>query len=245
MTDLELKMQVRRALDASMPPLPDDPRLADRVLDLHAEKRQSRRQQARVLRIAVALAVIVLIVCSGLLARSSFDIEEWLENDEYGEWHIFRATNVNTPTVGTAEAAAPFKGEFHLKTEDWDEFISVLGWTPRVPTWLPQDWELHHYEANDIEPYCSSTLVYKNPAQRFSLVINQTIYRDMSDLSFGLHQDEEGSYIELENGLSIYLAPLDGDCNIYWLDGATAYIIFAPTSEEDALHIIRSMYGLD
>ena len=245
MTDLELKMQVRQALDASMPPLPDDPRLADKVLYRCAEKRRIRQSRKWVLRVAVALAVLVLAVCSGLLAHGSFDIEEWVENNQYGEWHVFHATNITTPTVGTAEASVPFTGEVHLVTEDWDEHVAALGWTPRVPAWLPRNWELHHYEANDIESFCSSTLVYRSPAHRSFLLIDQTVYRDLGALGGNLHQDAEGEYVRLENGLSVYIAPLNDGYNIYWVDGITDYIMFAPTSQEDALRIIRSMYGLD
>ena len=245
MTDLELKMQMRQALDASMPSLPDDPLLTARVLDLDAQRRRIGRSRRRVLRVAVALAVLVLAVCGGLLAHGSFDIEEWVENDQYGEWHIFRATNINTPTIGTAEAAVPFKGDVRLKTEDWDEFVSTLGWTPRVPAWLPDGWKPKNYQVSDIEPFCSAAQLYDNLMSFEYIVITQTVFRDLETMDRNFHQDEEGEYVKLENGLSIYIAPLGDGYNIYWIDGITDYVVYIPLEKEDALHVIRSMYGFD
>lgn len=245
MSDLELKMHVRQALDASMPLLLEDPNLTDKVLTRHAEKRESWRPRSVGLRVAAALAVMLLVVCGGLLSHVSFDIEEWISNDQYGEWHHFQAVNINTPTVGTAKAAVPFNGKFSLSTEDWDEFVSALGWMPRVPAWLPDGWASYSYQASDIELWSSSTLLDYCSANDSFIVITQRVFRDLEFMQTGVHQDEEGESITLKNGVTVYLAPLGEGYVAYWIEDIMDYTMYAPCSREEVLHIVNSMYGLD
>ena len=245
MTDREWKAQVRQALDMALPPLPDDPDLTEKVLQQHAEKKQTWRLRTAGLRVATALAVMVLVVCGGLLNHVRFDVEEWISNDQYGEWHHFQATNINTPTVGTAEAAVPFNGKFSLTTEDWDEFLSALGWTPRTPAWLPDSWEPYHYQASDIEIWSSSTLLFYSSLYDSYIVLTQRAFRNLEFMETGIHQDEEGESFHLKNGLTVYIAPLDEGCVAYWIEGVMDYTLYAPSTQENVLRIVRSMYGLD
>ena len=252
MTDRELKVQMRQALDASMPPLPDDPDLTAKVLERYEEKQRVWRGRAAGLRVAAALAVMVLVVCSGLLIRdgSYIRLDRWQSEDE--QHYYVQGELVTPPMHSTAEAADTHMEPVSIKTTDWNELVDALGITPMAPSWLPDGWYLFHYWANVNETLFMFNVTYQkamptddDPENMDYLVFTSTMFFDPNGPDLLLEQDGAGTYVQLSNGILIYLTVNYEKITALWIEGQTSYVLSAPLPEDDLLHIIRSMYGLD
>ena len=250
MTDLELKMQVRRALDASMPPLPEDPLLTDKVLGRDAEAQQSRRRQVMGLRVAVALAVVVLIVCSGLLVP--WETIRYLDTHQSDDGKLFISQGVVvTPPGGSSNAHAQLPEEHHeegsLVTTDLDEAIEFWGSDFRRPTWAPKGWHPEQYTLTFLPTLSVCHINFLNPAlyDDYFIIFNaQTLY-ELESLYIETDQDDFGHYVDLPNGLSVYVLTRGSDKAAIWLDGGTRYLAAGPITEDELLHMVYSAYDLD
>lgn len=250
MTDRELKTQVRQVLDASMPPLPDDPELAEKVLERHEEKQQKRRGRRIGLRYAAALAVMVLVVCGEAILQSlpRGYVEASLSAD--GEQYIMTGVTV-TPPVGQAANAATYSASewFELTTEDDDEAMEALGEGTMLPVWLPDGWAADQYHIVNSSTLKRVSVHYTHDPSGDEepgyLVYAVTAFSSLEDFHLSAEVNGEGRNVKLKNGLSIYVDMNVNRITSMWQDGLTGYSLSGDITEDELLHIIRSMYGLD
>lgn len=249
MTDRELQSRIRLALDGGLPPLPDDPALAEAVIRRHEKKRRQTRARARGMRAAVALAVIALVVCGGAIlqgwSRTYLDVRQ----SEDGEQYIMQGVSVTPPVGQTADAASAGNGMIVLHTKNPQLVVEALGEAPLLPTWLPDGWEVDDYSiAID---YTMKRLVVAYNKFRSDgdeadrLIYRTTIFNDLEDFRMTIEANNEGHDVMLENGLSVYM-----DMNVdrptsMWRDGLTGYSLSGDITPEELLRIIRAMYDLN
>lgn len=247
MTDSELRSQVRRALDQSMPPLPDDPDLTEAVLERHEQRQQKNRARLSGLRVCVAVAVTLLYICGGAIMQGWSHLITYQSKD--GEQYVIRGVSVTPPVSQVADAASVHNGIFSLSTKKLDVVIEILGGTPLLPTWLPDGWEVDAYSLNLNDTMKRLVVSYnkfkpgKKEADR--LIYRTTTFSDLEYFYETIEANNEGRYVELENGLSVYV-----DKNVHrptsiWQDGLTGYALSGDITEEELLQIIHAMYGLD
>lgn len=250
MTDRELKALMRQALDQAMPPLPDDPDLTAKVLERHAEKQQKRRARLTGLRIAAAVAVMALVICGGAIAqRFSYSYIE-ARYSEDGEQYILAGVSVTPPVEQNAEAELDSSQEpIMFFTKDLDEAIEAIGEIPLMPAWLPDGWELYGY--NVVVTYAQKFLTahYQKPIpgedDYDALNYEVFIFNDLQYFYMSIEANLEGDYMELDNGMSVYV-----DMNVerptsMWYDGLTCYAMSGDVTPEELVQIIHAMYGLD
>ena len=245
MTDRELKENMRQALDRSMPPLPDDPDLTAKVLERHADKQQKKRARLTGLRIAAAVAVMVLVMSSGVIARPYTYMDAYQSED--GELYILMGVSVTPPVIQSADAAT--YNWIELTTADFNEAVEILGDVPLIPVWLPDGWEIElYYVLNTKSQRQFSMLLGQSPDGETAsnrMVYSTTTFSNIEDFYIAIQINGEGKYVELENGLSIYVDMNVNRITSLWYEGLTGYGLSGDITEEELLHIIRAMYGLD
>ena len=251
MTDRELKTRVRQALDMTMPPLPDDPDLADKVIGAHAKKQRLRQSRLLGLRVAAALAVMLLVVCSGLLMSdgSYIRLDRWQSEDE--QLYYVQGERVTPPIDGTAEAAILHTENISLHTTSWDEVVAAIGTAPLAPTSLPDGWEVYQYMVDISVTLATFNATYQkamptedDPDHIGYLVFTSNTFFDPDGPYVALEQNGAGELIPLDNGIEIYLTTNFNHTLALWVNGATSYVMSAPMPEDDFMRIIRSIYGL-
>ncbi|MCH5287479.1 MAG: DUF4367 domain-containing protein [Christensenellaceae bacterium] len=246
MTDRELKLQMRQALDMAMPPLPDDPDLTAKVLERYAKKQRVRRSMTVGLRVAAALIMVLLVMSSGVIARPYTYMDAHQSED--GEQYVLQGVSV-TPSISQSADAALSIGWSELTTTDFDEAVETLGETPLIPVWLPEGWEIEDYYVlitktqRELAVFGGQSPDGVTASNR--MVYSTTTFDDIRDFYLSIEVNGEGKYVELENGLSIYVDMNVNRITSMWYDGLTGYSLSGDFSEEELLHIIRSMYGLD
>lgn len=243
MTDRELKQHLREALGKSLPPLPDDPGLTAKVLDRHAQRQRVRHGLLVGLRVAAALVVAALVMYSGVIARPHTYMDAHQSRD--GEQYILMGVSV-TPAISQSADAELSSGWLELSTTDFDEALATLEEVPLTPVWLPDGWEVDEYYVLITQSQRELAMFLgQAPDGSNRMVYTTTTFNDIEDFYMAIEINGEGRYVELENGLSIYV-----DMNVHritsmWYDGLTGYSLSGDITEEELLQIIRAMYGLD
>ena len=248
MTDRELKERMRQALDRSMPPLPDDPHLTGKILGRHTEKHQKKRARMNGLRVAAVAAVIVLVIFGeAIMLVFSYSYVDARQSED-GEQYVLRGVRVTPPIIQSAEAELPYVW-LELTTADFDEAVEALGTVPLVPVWLPDGWDIElYYVLGSRSRRQLSMLLGQSPDGETAsnrMVYSTTTFSDIEEFYIAIEANGEGKYVELENGLSIYVDMNLSRVTSMWREGATVYSLSGNITEEELLHIIRSMYGLD
>lgn len=243
MTDRELKQHLREVLDRSIPPLADDPGLTAKVLNRHAQKQRVRHGLLIGLRVAAALIVAALVMSSGVIARPHTYMDAHQSED--GEQYILMGVSV-TPAISQSADAALSDGWFELSTTDFDEAIESLGEVPLVPVWLPDGWEVEDYYVLITQTRRELAMFLgQAPDGSNRMIYDTTTFDDIEDFYLSIEVSGEGRYVELENGLSVYVDMNVDRITSMWYEGLTGYSLSGDITEEELLHIIRAMYGLD
>ena len=250
MTDSELRNRIRQALDQSMPPLPDDPALTEAVLERHEERRQKRRARMRGLRVVVAMTVMTLFVFGGAIMQGWSRTYFTTYQSEDGEQHIIRGVNVTPPVGQAADAADASNHVIIFNTRSLDDVIDAMGEALMLPTWLPDGWEVDDYSVvinDNIMKDVSVAYQRFKPGEEEAdrLIYSVTTFSDLQYFYLSIETNNDGRYVELENGLSVYIGRNVHRPTSMWQEGLTGYVLSGDITEEELLHIIRSMYGLD
>ena len=247
MTDRELKTQVRQALDMAMPPLPEDPDLTDKVLEAHAKKQRVRQGRLLGLRVAAALAVMVLVVCGGLIYPQQ--IAHYLKGTQSDDEQHYVVQGVKeTPSnLNIAEAQQPGqrREDGSCITQDLSEAVTFWGSEFLKPTWLPDGWNIDTYTLIFIPTLSRYSITLRNDQVDHFVVFDVINFYDTDGLNEGIEQNGAGRMEELPNGISVYITANVEEPLAIWLDGLTQYLLVGPISEEDLLHMVYSVYGLD
>lgn len=249
MTDRELKERMRQALDRSMPPLPDDSDLTAKVLGRHAGKQQKKRARRNGLRIAAAAMVMVLVIFGGAIMQCFSYTYVDARQSEDGEQYVLIGVSV-TPNVDQgADAEIGWNKMLSFSTKDWDQVVEVWGGVPLTPCWLPDGYEIYNYSISMDNTMKRLVMNYhkdKPGEEDYDVLIYTTrIFTDLQYFYMTIEANNEGEYIKLDNGLSVYV-----DMNVerptsMWRDGLTGYSMSGDITSEDLVQIIRAMYGSD
>lgn len=127
-----------------------------------------------------------------------------------------------------------------ITTQELDEAVSVLGFMPAMPTWLPEGWTVESYYVKISESATSFRIMYQNEALDALLRFNLTIYPDIESANAEFEQNQVGSGVEC-NGWMIYLADNMEIPIAVWQENKICYTLTGPMSTNHLLKVITSM----
>ena len=209
-----------------------------RELEGKLEKSKKRGSMSkRIFAVASIAAVLVVgvIIVDGVLHR------EWLEGTSTPDQQQLEVVgNVIDPGLvqnGNANIADETR---EITTTNFDEAVEVLGYTPLVPTWLSEGWEIKEYYVFSEEGY--SRLVVDMLSEKTDQKLKYEIrrYGDMETARFLFEQNEHGTET-LHNGWDVYFTVNIEQNAAIWLDGDTSYSIYGPVSSDDIVRMINSI----
>lgn len=192
------------------------------------------------LRPIAALCLIFIVLFSGLLFPSeriitsqSPDNEQYLVQgvvDPIGSLSQANANNMQTQ-LGS------------YVTTDWSYIISLLGYEPRVPIWIPDGWNLKTYKVDFIETFARFSATYENQDFDRYLVFDSIYFYDIEDLHAEIEQNSAGVQTPIGNMASVYITNNIDDAVAVWYEGHMRFILTGPVSGEDLICCIKSMYS--
>ncbi len=186
--------------------------------------------------VAMAAALVVLALGADILFR-----RQWLsgQSTEDEQDYVVRENVIDPGTVQAGTANEVAENQF-IRSADLGEVISVLSFIPPVPTWLPQGWELRHYEAVVVETVELFYAVYHT--QDAEKLLRYEIRVD-KDPSFNVYaeQNAEGTQVTLENGLTAYISMNLELPTCVWIENGMSFLVSGPLSQDEILQMINSI----
>lgn len=203
-----------------------------------AKMERAKKRKRRVL--SIAMATFLLVV--GSFAVDSAFHRQWLEGEQApDEQQYIISGQENDPGLLTESQAGnePIPYPQSITTTNLEEVVSILGYTPLMPTWLPEGWSLETYYVRVSSPI-ALRIMYQNEQEEELIRLSHTIYPDIESASFAFEQEKAGSEA-IRNGWHVYLADNLGSPVAVWQDKVTCYSLTGPISKEELLKIIQSI----
>lgn len=186
----------------------------------------------------VGIAVFTFLLLVGGVLRWS-----WLypAQSADGQEYYIRGKQVEVMEGGEARADDPNLQVEECVTQDFNELCEFLGFTPALPTWVPEGWTLTEYYG-----------CFRGHAYDYESVYEKTGVEDILRYSFSYttepehkavtyFQDGVGYTQELANGKEVYLYTNAGARGAIWHTNCTIESVFGPISEEEITRMVESI----
>lgn len=127
-------------------------------------------------------------------------------------------------------------------TQDFSELCEFLGFTPPMPTWIPDGgWVLSEYYGTFIGSSYSYGVVYENPSKKNVLSYNYSYEEHPEYVSASFFQDGAGHYIKAQDGKDVYITTNCGETVAIWHSVSTTEDLGGPISENDIIRMVESI----
>ena len=201
------------------------------------QKAASSRIIKRVLVVTGALVIIVLGL-EILLHR------QWLEGIQSPDEQQYVITGQELDPGLVDEGLADNAGQPQtITTTDLNEAVNMLGYTPLMPTWLPERWTVESYYVRN----ASATIFriqYQSAQGDELLRFGATVYPDIERALLEFEQAKSGTET-LCNGWSVYITQNVGKCIVVWQTDTTCYSLTGPITSDEAIQMINSIQRSD
>ena len=201
-----------------------------------AERVKTRKRRV----LSIAMASFLLVV--GSFAVDAAFHRQWLEGEQApDEQQYIISGQENDPGLLTESQAGnePISYPQSITTTSLEEVVSILGYTPLMPTWLPEGWMIESYYIR-MGDTSVIRIIYQNEQEEELLRLSISAYPDMESATIAFEQEKAGNEI-ICNGWNVYLAENWGSPVAIWQDKVTCYSITGPISKEELLKIIQSI----
>lgn len=197
----------------------------------------SPRMIKRVLLVTGALVIVAL--GTDILLR-----HQWLEAGQSPDeqQYVISGQEADPGVVnqGIADNAGQAKT---ISTTDLSEADTVLGYTPLIPSWLPDGWAVESYYVR----IASATIFrvqYQNAQAEGLLRFGITIYPDIERALLEFEQVKAGAETQC-NGWTVYIAQNVDRCVAVWQVNTACYSLSGSVTSDDIVRMINSIQRSD
>lgn len=202
--------------------------------------RKVRRRAAYA--VGMAAVILVLTVTIDALMRKE-RLEGWSTpngQDYVVQGYVLDPSLIEKSVAGTEIDAQPRS----VTTINFEEACSILSFTPPLPTWLPEGWELVRYKADSVEGLEYFFVSYKHDGFEKSIRYEVNHSQDISRLNYYHEQNEEGTMVILDNGVEAYITMNMEQIVCSWIHDNEMFTLTGPISQEEVLKIVNSTKGV-
>lgn len=199
-----------------------------KVVQASIRKERWKKHSRTIGRIACAAACVVLVLTG---ASISF---RWFRPSQSIDEQVYTLTGEEVKINTESSASAGESSESgKCTTSDLQELCEFLGYTPQLPTWVPEGWELNGYYASANSESQWITVVYEKTGEKNCLIYDYKQAEDISTISVDFYQDGAGEYVKLKNGMDIYLTTNTDEPVAVWTTSNTYSCATGPVSVEE------------
>lgn len=190
----------------------------------------------------VGIAVFTCLLLVGGVLRWS-----WLypAQSADGQEYYIRGKQFEMMKGGEARADDPNLQVEECVTQDFNELCEFLGFTPAIPTWVPEGWKLTEYYGRFIGRSYDYEALYEKPGVEHVLGYYFSYTTEPEHEAITFFQDSKGNYQRLANGKEVYLYTNAGDEGAVWYTDCTIESVGGPISEEDIIRIVESIQKVE
>lgn len=184
-------------------------------------------------------ALVIIALGTDILLR-----HQWLEAGQSPDeqQYVISGQEANPGVVnqGIADNAGQAKT---ISTTDLSEAETVLGFTPLIPSWLPDGWTVESYYVR-IASATTFRIQYFEDQDVGLLRFSVTVYPDMERALREFEQAKAGT-VTLCNGWSVYIAENVDRCVAVWQADTICYSLSGPITSDDIVQMINSIQRSD
>lgn len=187
--------------------------------------------------LVVAALVVVIVTLAPLFTLPQPQQDPHIRySSEDGQDYFVTGDVEPTPHTGAIAAPGDIKEAFYRGTSFEDAEKAYQTHLPRI-TWLPEGAVLEMIDLGTIPDFRDAVIVYAPP----QIMLHITDYANGEKGLMWVPQDQEGEYMTLSNGQTVYVTTNHGDYAIVWQKGCVNYSLYTAASLEDALRMVESI----
>lgn len=204
-----------------------------------AKKLRHRKFTSNVVKIASVAAALSLILFAGDLATRKEFIRGESSEDE--QQYNFVGTKQEAGVVESGVADGEEEDD-QIRTPHLAEAVSLLGFSPPMPTWYPVGWEVEEYYAYVGSFGSRFKVVATNENVSQIVTFEWTQYADVEYAQDGFEQSYQGEYRSV-NGWNVYFSENIDYKIAIWTDDNISYWVGGPAAVnwEDIVKMIESI----
>lgn len=215
--------------------------LNHRIAESIQKKQRSQERRRTVFRAVSAIAaVLVLIVGIGVPLRWTW-FESWSTPDE--QQHVIMGHEITIDMVASAIAENGAKEP--IVVSDFSEFEKHLGFNPRIPSVLCDEWVVDYGSIRYFSGYIRLVAIYvnsKNPDASITCTINY--FTDAEYAYFSFEQTCEGEKHNID-GMDIYLSNNLDRNSATWYNSNMYAQVTGPITSDTAVYLLQSLLGVN
>ncbi len=207
-----------------------------------AMEKEEGKEKVTALKPSKWLKVLTAAACIALAVGGITLSVSWYQGvqTEDGQTYELRGQTVEVSKGQQATAAGDGILQ-DLTTDDLSEMTAFLGFTPPLPTWVPDGWKLEEYDAFTIYGDWEVSVFYLAEGIDTSLSYTCSYAADPSTVIAGFPQDGVGEYVTLAGGKTVYFSTNIEDTIAIWQQQNQYMFISGPISRNEIIEMIDSI----
>lgn len=210
---------------------------------LQAKRKKVQRtmhMQKQTLRVASVVVALVVCFLFGNLLWGHQKLISSSSQDE--QQYVIQGSVSTTPViVNKAEAEIADESPQEFATTDFGQIVSFLGYTPKMPAYIPHGWQLDGYSGIKLGTFDDFIVNYRMEGEQYLLQYEILKYYDAEFAQHAFEQNETGEMLTLSNGREIYITYNYENVIAVWIDGLDCYSLGGPISKEILLDMVDSI----
>jgi len=207
---------------------------------LNHEIQQKAASSRIIKRVLLATGALVIVV----LGLEILLHHQWLEGVQSPDEQQYVITGQELDPGLVDEGLADNAGQSQtITTKDLDEAVNMLGYTPLIPTWLPNGWTVESYYVRTASAV-TFRVQYQNEQEEDLLKFSITIYSDIERALREFEQAKTGTETTC-NSWNVYIAENVGRCIAVWQADTICYSLTGPITSDDVFQMINSIQRSD
>jgi len=187
--------------------------------------------------VAIAAALMVFaILGEGFLNR------EWLEGRPSQDLQQYEVTGheIDLGLIDEGNASSEETEAKEITTSNFDEAVSVLGFTPLMPAKYPDGWTHYTFYAAQSDHFQWFYEAFASDSEEYMMTYQVRRFPNASSAEEYLEQSGLGTLMVC-NGWDVYFADNIDNRIAIWIDGLTCYSLSGPIPTEELMAIIDSI----
>ncbi len=207
-----------------------------------AMEKEEGKEKVTALKPSKWLKVLTAAACIALAVGGITLSVSWYQGvqTEGGQTYELRGQKIDV-SEGSQAVAASNDDLQEVETTDLSEMISFLGFTPPLPTWIPDGWAIEEYYAYTIGGDWYASVSFVKDGIDNVLSYSCTYAADPSTVITTFPQDGVGEYVPLVSGETVYFSTNIEDTIAIWQKQNQYMFIAGSISRNEIVEMIENI----
>ena len=206
----------------------------------HTSKANAKKGTYRFMWRAAAAAAAMLLLAFGIDALLH---REWLVGNSTDDQQqlIISGQKIDPVVIGEGQADDGVVQPQEITTTSLDEVVKALGFTPALPQWMPDGWQLQSYDISTADSVKWFVARYVNAEKEYDLVYQIGFFDGAERALLAFEQNKTGTQYDMANGKIVYISANYDDTTCVWYNNLACYSLAGPENRETIIKVIENI----